>query len=129
MNKSGRTLSAKAAVALAVVAVAAVVGWQVYEGCIAHPPADMTKLAPAFTTASPDIHDLVQKAVAAGKARDYAAAVEALATIVDKGGLSPEQKQALIFTLTEIRRKVAEASRPDMNLLNRIDELILALID
>jgi len=109
-------------------AIAAVAGYLIWEG-IAHPPTDLTKLLPAFTTASAEIRDQAAKAVSAGKAKDYATAVEALGAIVNTGTLSEDQKQALIFTLTEIRRKVTEASRPDTDLLDRIDELTLALID
>ena len=125
MNKSSKTLSAKAAVALGVVTIVVLVGWQVYDGCVANPPADMSKLEPAFVAAPAESKQQAAEAVAAVRAKGYAAAVEALAVTVDKGGYSEEQQQALFFTFTEIRRKVAGATRPDTNLLDRLDELTL----
>lgn len=89
----------------------------------------MRKLAPAFATANSETKDQAAAAVAAAKGKDYSKAARALGVIVDRAGFSEEQKQALIFTLTEIRRKVSEASPPDRDLLDRIDRLTLRLTD
>ncbi len=116
----------RALIGLVVAVVTLVAAWLFWEG-IAHPPADLRKLAPAFAASPQELRDLVRKAVAAGEAEDYAASVDALEPVVKPEALSEDQKQALIYALTEIRRKVTEKTPPDANLLLRIDELILKL--
>ena len=82
----------KVLIGLTSAAIAAVVVYSIWEG-IANPPADLTKLLPAFTTASAEIRDHAAKAVSAVKAKDYATAVEALGAIVNTGTLSEGHKQ------------------------------------
>jgi hypothetical protein len=103
------------------------VAWMVYER-IAHPPPDMSKLAPAFASAPTDVRARIDDAVRAGRSHDYAGSVRALQAVERGGNLSKDQSQVVLFTLTEIRRKVSEQRDDQAALLNEIDELTLKLM-
>ncbi len=123
---AGRLTKRRVLVALLLVACMAYAGWRIWR-LIAWPPADFSKLTPTFAASPTQVRDLVRKAVTAGEAQDYAASVDALEPVAKPEALSEDQKQALIYALTEIRRKLTERTPPDANLLLRIDELILKL--
>ena len=113
-------------IAISAIPVAVGLAWWMY-GCVANPPADLNRLTLAFADARVEPKELAAQAYTAGKAEDWLSAVRALGTIIDQSGCSEDQNQALLFTLTEIRRKAAQVSPPDASLLYRIDELTLAV--
>jgi hypothetical protein len=117
----------KLRVVVVLLAVAGVVGWAVYRR-IAHPPPDSSRLASAFASAPSATKLQIDQAVGAVESGRLADSVSTLKAVEAKGGISEDQRQAMLYTLTEIRRKVSERRGDHADLFNQIDELTLKLM-
>jgi hypothetical protein len=114
-------------IALVVLALMGGVGWILFQRW-AHPPADTDRLVPAFAAAPAALRARIDDAIRGVKSGDYGASVQALQTAEEQGRLSEDQRQTLLYTLTEIRSKITEQSDDQARLLNQIDELTLKLM-
>lgn len=72
---------------------------------------DTSKLESSFKSADAPAQTLVEEAVAAIKAGDYAGGLAKLKSVADKAKLTPEQEQAIKDVIAQLQQMVAETAK------------------